>query len=214
MRPSSNGLAGHYIYWSVLPVAVALALSVLVVLWSTLPVQAQSESTDNDTGDDSQPTGKHIIVFDTTNTLPTDYAQRIADRGGKVENPFPETGVVVASGLSEDAAESLESDEDVQEVDPDVELQWLDPPVDEAAVDEVSVGEASVGEASAEGTSEGTSAEVEPTSVAAPHTAVEYRRQWNMRAINANQAWTDGRLGARYVTMAILDSGIDYMNKD
>jgi len=50
MRPRSNGLARSSIYWSVLLVAVVLTLSVLLVLWSTPPVQAQDESTVDDTG--------------------------------------------------------------------------------------------------------------------------------------------------------------------
>src|SRR5215207_1133003 len=139
MRPRSNGLARSYIYWSVLLVAVALPISVLVVLWSTLPVQAQSEGADNetrdtpgeekptDTGDtpgSPRPTGKHIIAF-SSNTLSPDYEKRISDLGGTVEDKHDEIGVVVASGLSEEAAERLESDEDVEVVEPDMEIQWL-----------------------------------------------------------------------------------------
>ncbi len=38
--------------------------------------------------------------------------------------------------------------------------------------------------------------------------------QWNMRAIKADQAWAAGRLGSAGVTVAILDTGIDYNDLD
>jgi lantibiotic leader peptide-processing serine protease len=214
MHPHSNGLARSYIYWSTLSMAVTLALSVLLVLWSTLPVQAQSESTDDDTGDapaqgesteiytgdESPPTREHLIVFSETDTLPTDTEQRIADLGGRVERQYPEIGVAVASGLSEDAAESLESFEDVQAVDADVERQWLDPQVEEPLVEPL-VEEAS-------------STEVEPANPTNPKDAFYYGRQWNLRAVKADKAWDAGRLGSPEVSVAILDSGIDANHPD
>jgi hypothetical protein len=220
MRPRYNGLAISYMYWSVLLVAVALALSVLTVLWSTLPVQAQSESTDNDTsatpgeeqptdtGDTSgspRPTGKHIVAF-SNNTISPDYEKRISDLGGRIEDKHDEIGVVVASGLSEEAAGRLESDEDVEVVEPDMEIQWLDP-VENASV-EVSADEGDSAEVSAdeEGSAE-TAAEADSTD--APQSALNYARQWNMReAIKADTAWKAGRLGSPNVTVAILDTGI------
>src|SRR5438876_471243 len=39
-------------------------------------------------------------------------------------------------------------------------------------------------------------------------------RQWNMRAVFADQAWAAGLLGSRDVKVAILDSGIDYTLPD
>jgi len=46
-------------------------------------------------------------------------------------------------------------------------------------------------------------------SPAAPATAGFFARQWNMRAIGANIAWSAGRVGSPSVRVAILDSGID-----
>jgi hypothetical protein len=194
MRPRSNSLAQSFLYRSVLLLlVVALAVGVLMVLWPTLPVQAQSESTDNDT-DAPQPTGEHLIVFGATNKLPTDYEQRIANLGGKVEDKYEQIGVVVASGLSEEAAESLESFEDVQVVEQDMQRQWLDP-----------TKEASVEDASAEVTA----VEDAPASPDEPTTAQFYPRQWNLQAIKADKAWEKDRLGSSEVTVAILDTGID-----
>src|SRR5215207_6379080 len=175
MRPRSNGFSQWSLYWLVLLLSLALASSVLVMLWSTLPVQAQSESTDNDTGDapaqgesteidtgdEPPPTREHLIVFSDTDTFPTDTEQRIADLGGRVERQYPRIGVAVASGLSEEAAESLEAFEDVQR-------QWLDPPVEEPLVEEPA------------------STEVEPPSPTNPKDATYYKsRQWNLRAVKA-----------------------------
>jgi subtilisin family serine protease len=47
-------------------------------------------------------------------------------------------------------------------------------------------------------------------SVANPTTALRYTWQWNMRAIGADKAWAAGKLGSPNVTVAILDTGIDY----
>jgi subtilisin family serine protease len=176
--------------------AVALALSVMMVLWSTLPVQAQSESADPDTGD-AQPAGQHLITFN-GNKLPKDYAERIAALGGTVEANYPEIGVAVVSGLTEDAAESLRSSEGVQEVEQDVERQWLDPGVN-APSEEVVAADAMA-------------AEVAPAGPNNPAQAQGYPRQkWNLQAINADRAWQaqPKRLGSNEVTVAILDTGID-----
>lgn len=47
-----------------------------------------------------------------------------------------------------------------------------------------------------------------------PTTASRYARQWNMRAIDADLAWATGRHGSPVVTIAILDTGIDYTYPD
>jgi lantibiotic leader peptide-processing serine protease len=51
---------------------------------------------------------------------------------------------------------------------------------------------------------------VTANSVLNPAAAVFYPWQWNMRLIRANAAWAAGKLGDPGVTVAILDSGIDY----
>jgi subtilisin family serine protease len=193
MRPSCNGLALCSLYWLVLLMAVALTLSAMLILWSTLPVQAQSESTDKDTSE-GQPTGKHLIAF-SGDTLPQDYAERIAEVGGSVETDFPEIGVVIANGLTEEAAQSLGSSEGVEVVEQDVERQWLDP-VENAPAEVMA--------------SEEMMAEIAPASPGNPATALAYPRQkWSLEAIKADKAWQQNRLGSPNVTVAILDTGID-----
>lgn len=47
-----------------------------------------------------------------------------------------------------------------------------------------------------------------------PSAASEYSRQWNLRAIDAESAWSDGLLGSRGVAVAVLDTGIDSNHPD
>ena len=39
-------------------------------------------------------------------------------------------------------------------------------------------------------------------------------RQWHLSAIGAEAAWNAGRHGSRDVTVAVLDTGIDYTHRD
>jgi subtilisin family serine protease len=47
-----------------------------------------------------------------------------------------------------------------------------------------------------------------------PATASFFPRQWHLRAIGADRAWAAGHLGSPNVTVAILDTGIDYSHRD
>jgi len=47
-----------------------------------------------------------------------------------------------------------------------------------------------------------------------PTAASEYARQWNLRAIHAEDAWAAGQLGSRGVSVAVLDTGIDTQHPD
>jgi lantibiotic leader peptide-processing serine protease len=55
---------------------------------------------------------------------------------------------------------------------------------------------------------------VEAASNPPPTSAAEYARQWNLRAIHAEAAWSAGLLGSRGVAVAVLDTGIDTNHPD
>ena len=135
--------------------------------------------------------GKHVVEF-SGNALPSGFADRVAALGGSVDVSWGTAGIAVVAGLTDEAAAQLAASSGVTRVQADIEIQGIQP------VGEMEVAAADVVEAS-------------PT---APQTAFFFPRQWNMRAIGANQAWAAGKLGSSSVTVAILDTGIDYTNPD
>ena len=133
--------------------------------------------------------GQYLVMFK-GNGVPASFAGDVAARGGTIESTNGTVGVAVVSGIGADAAAALSKRSDVQTFEQDA-LLYLDPSEVEieAVPDEVS-------------------------SAASPSTAARFARQWNMRAINAPAAWAAGKLGASSVTLAILDTGIDYLWPD
>src|SRR5690606_15946941 len=53
-----------------------------------------------------------------------------------------------------------------------------------------------------------------PNSPDEPAAADFYPRQWHLKTIQAEDAWDAGHLGSPDVTVAILDTGIDYRHAD
>lgn len=116
----------------------------------------------------------------------------VAALGGSVTFVHPETGLMVVNGLSEASASTLGGKSGVQEVSADA-LFKIEKPL--SSTKEPLVEES-------------------PLSQANPAGAVLYAFQWNMRLIGANLAWAAGKLGNAAVTVAIIDSGMDYDNRD
>jgi lantibiotic leader peptide-processing serine protease len=117
------------------------------------------------------------------------FQNRIAAVGGSVVFAHAPTGIAVVDGLDLQTAASLVASGLAKGVAPDV-LIPLDLPTDvELASAEVS-------------------------SPDDPTTANRYSWQWHHRAIKADVAWAAGRLGSSSVTVAILDTGLDYNYPD
>jgi len=133
--------------------------------------------------------GQYLVMFK-GNGIPASFAGDVAARGGSIQSSNDKVGVAVISGISAEAATALSGRTDVQTFEQDA-LLYLDPSEVEveAVPDEVA-------------------------SPASPTGASRYARQWNMRAIHADAAWAAGRLGSSSVTLAILDTGIDYLWPD
>jgi subtilisin family serine protease len=116
-----------------------------------------------------------------TNGIPSDFNKTVTAMGGTVVSSHPVMAVV--SGLTPAAAITLGASKGVAEV----------------VSDETVVLDDTTGSAAAVN-----SAAVDPTQ------AYLYAAQWNMMAIGADKAWAAGKLGDAGVTVAVIDSGVDY----
>ena len=143
--------------------------------------------------------GRYLVVFG-AERVPADFGERVSKLGGAVEASLDNIGVAAVTGLTEAAAAELAADKEVRAVEPDALLRASD--------DEVGADDAP---AEAQSASE-TLAPADAT--ASPIPARFYARQWNLRAVFADQAWAAGHLGSRGVVVAILDTGIDYLHPD
>ena len=145
-----------------------------------------------------QQPGRYVVLF-AAEQVPADFRERVAMLGGSVEASLDSIGVAAVTGLSQAAADKLAATADVQSVQPD-------------RVVTLGVGNVDPTGPSTELTARQTLTPADAT--ASPTAAQFYSRQWNMRAVFADQAWTAGHVGSRVVVVAILDSGIDYTLPD
>jgi lantibiotic leader peptide-processing serine protease len=103
--------------------------------------------------------------------------------------------VVFATNLSTAALSSLASNPDVLSVGVDRMVNWLP-------------GVRAAGVALASGTAK-------PAPPTDPTKATKYAvSQWNMRVISADKAWAAGYFGSPSIKVGILDTGIDYTNRE
>jgi len=137
--------------------------------------------------------GRYILA--SNGGFAKDFAARIAALGGTVERVHTAGGLAIVSGISDAAATQLSSIGGVNEVQPDAEFSLDEPSTIDADATDVA-SDATI------------------SSVSNPAGAPRYSWQWNMRDINAAAAWSAGKLGNAGVTVAILDTGIDYDDPD
>src|SRR5437868_1991156 len=145
-----------------------------------------------------QEASRHLVVF-TAERVPADFRDRVSRVGGSVEATLDGIGVVTVTGLTTAAAGELAAGADVQAVEPDQVMTLEAGGVEVDAVATELTGSEMLAPADA---------------TASPTAAQFYPRQWNMRAVFADQAWAAGHLGSRDVVVAILDTGIDYALPD
>lgn len=132
----------------------------------------------------------YVVMFKRQRGVPLDFGAQVTALGGRVGHALPQIGVASVAGLSRGAVASLQRRKDVSYVLPDETLR-LDLP--EAIAIESAL---------------------ELSAPQAPQAAAAFPRQWNMRAVQADAAWAAGHLGSSDVTVAILDTGIDYLHFD
>jgi subtilisin family serine protease len=140
---------------------------------------------------------RYVVAF--RGAPPADFAGRVAALGGTVELSHADAGIATVAGLSDAAAAQLRAGPGIDDVVADEESA-VDPPVGDAVATEMPADAASLGSVEA--------------SAANPAGAFFFPRQWDYRAIGANLAWAAGALGSPDVTVAILDTGIDYTHPD
>jgi len=141
------------------------------------------------------PPGNRYLVLALGNGFAADFETAVTALGGTVERVHQAAGFAVVSGLTADAAASLAATSGIAEVDPD-QIVALRAPIPVAHADLTAVPNPSI------------------NSALNPAGAILFSWQWNMRAIRANAAWAGGKLGDPSVTVAILDTGIDYDDRD
>jgi hypothetical protein len=118
------------------------------------------------------------------------FAARVAAVGGSVSSFHEGSGFGVVTGLSAKSATQLASSG--YDVQPDIQVQ-VDVPVLSAEADVSEVATA-----------------VDNHNQLTPTLASRYSWQWNMDLISAPIAWAAQKLGSSNVTVAILDTGLDY----
>jgi subtilisin family serine protease len=118
-----------------------------------------------------------------------DLSSQVRALGGRVERVVPELGLAKVTGISDAGIAALSRVRGVQSVTRDLMLQWVRPPRTTLA------GRVAP----------------RPRSFQDQASATFFPFQWNLRVIQADQAWGTGFRGAG-ASVAILDTGIDDTN--
>ena len=135
----------------------------------------------------------YVVEFDGGAPSAT-VAEEVESLGGRIEFVSDVGGFANVKGLTPEAAATLATKSGVS-----------------GTYEDVLVTLNAQGEI---GATEAMPIDAEPMSATNPAGAFRHNYQWNMRAINAPAAWAAGELGSSAVTVAILDTGIDYDNFD
>jgi lantibiotic leader peptide-processing serine protease len=140
------------------------------------------------------PTGKTVVVFKDTSTIPLAGTALITSLGGVVTKRWDNIGVAFVGGLSVSALTTLSASNLVAAVGNDRYVNWL-PKTSVRAVqakDVVAV----------------------PQNNPANATYFTDGTQWNMKIIGADKAWAAGKEGLHSTRVAIVDTGIDYGHRE
>jgi len=184
--------------WRLVALAAVTALGVQGCREQRLPTEETPTSSMVARVASAEQPNRYLVVF-TGDRVAQDFDARVSRLGGSVETSLDSIGVATVTGLTPSAAAALSVGTDIQAVEPDrlmdVHLAGADAG---GTFDDLS-GNATVAVADA---------------AASPTAAQYYARQWNMRAIFADQAWAAGYLGSHDVRVAILDTGLDYTLQD
>lgn len=141
------------------------------------------------------PVPRAVVIFKDTSGVPAEGLALVSALGGTLSpsaDAFADIGVAFVNGLSAAALVELQANLLVEDAGFDRYLKWV-PDAASGAVE---------------------ATDVVPTGN--PWDAGFYRdgRQWGPRIIQAEAAWRAGMLGSPSVRVGILDTGIDYDNRE
>lgn len=136
---------------------------------------------------------QQYLLLGVGSALPADLDGLVASVGGRVITAFPEIGVALVGSADPAFRIAASALPGVQSVVPDAVMG-----VEAVGVDDLTALDPIV-------EAEGVVAEGVPV--------LNLPRQWNLLKIGADQAWSQGQLGAG-VTVAVLDTGIDYLHQE
>ncbi len=136
-----------------------------------------------------------VVVFESETSIPETGLAAITALGGAVTTRLDAIGVAVATLPDAGAAAALRGAPGVASVALDRMTDFL-PGVRVAGVLLDPLGRRN------------------PPPANDPTQAVRWNIQWNMRVIGADRAWADGFYGSPAIRVAILDTGIDYTNRE
>ena len=140
------------------------------------------------------PTGKTVVVFKDTSSIPLAGIALLNSLGGTVTKRWDNIGVAFVSGLSVSALSTLSASNLIQAVGNDRILNWLP---------KVRTAGAIAGDVAAV-----------PQNNPANASYFKDGTQWNMRVIGADKAWAAGKQGLPSTRVAIVDTGIDYGHRE
>jgi lantibiotic leader peptide-processing serine protease len=182
--------------WSVIVVSAIAALAACSDSPTAIPSSTRSETAPRaslslTTG---IPTGKTVVIFRDTASIPAAGLALISSLGGIVTSRWDNVGVAFVGGLSATALGSLKLSGLVKSVGNDRYIDWLPKTIVRAvqAKDVVAL----------------------PANNPANATYFADGTQWNMKIIGADKAWAAGKEGLHSTRVAIVDTGIDYGHRE
>lgn len=173
-------------------VAAALLAACAEPPTATTPSMARANAAAHVVGGTILP--RAVVVFNDTSAIPAEGLALIASLGGSVARTDPEIGVAFVDGLSALALLQLRGNTLVHSAGFDRYVNWLPAMRGLAPVDAGSAIGVAGNPWQARFFADG--------------------RQWGPRIIQADLAWKAGMVGSPTVRVGILDTGIDYDNRE
>ena len=157
----------------------------------------------------TQAADNYVVVFKGTKALTTDSMETIVAAGGNVVRRHDGIGVAIVSSDNANFAEQMRQNSAVAEVIVDRKIS-LSGDFNEVVFEDSGIARNRGLRAlpTAQRTSLGGNLVTDPTQ------GDLYQFQWNLMIMDAESAWATGALGDPDVTVAILDTGIDYLHQE